>query len=94
MFPDLAPLILWVINIATTLLAGWAVLDCTRRRPDAFPAIGRSSKNLWLALTGGALLVSLAGFRMTSLLGIAAIVIVAVYLLDIRPKIAEITGGR
>jgi hypothetical protein len=86
--------ILLAIDVATLVAAVWAFLDCLRRRDDAFPAIGRHSKALWLALTGGAALVALAGFSPVGILGIAAIVICAVYLLDIRPKIVAITGGR
>ena len=63
-------------------------------RPDAFPAIGRQSKGLWLALTGGATLVALAWFSPIGILGIASIVIASVYLLDIRPKVAEILSGQ
>jgi hypothetical protein len=86
--------ILWSIGMATLVASVWAFVDCLRARPDAFPAIGRQSKGVWLALTGGASLVSLATFSPIGLLGIASIVIAAVYLLDIRPRIAEITAGR
>lgn len=94
MFSGLASWILWAINLATLAAAVWAFASCLRSRPDAFPAIGRRSKGLWLALTGGAVIVALAGFSAMSLLGIAAIVVSAVYLLDIRPRILEITGQR
>ena len=67
-------------------LSAWAFIHCLRTRADAFPAIGRQSKGLWLALTGGATLVSLAWFSPIGILGIASIVIAAVYLLDIRPE--------
>jgi hypothetical protein len=93
MFSGLSSMILWAINLATLVASVWAFVHCLRSRPDAFPAIGRSSKGLWLALTGGAVLVSLLGFSAMSILGIAAIVVSAVYLLDIRPKIIEITSG-
>jgi len=93
MFPALSSWLLFALNIATLVASAWAFVHCLRSRPDAFPAIGRRSKNLWLALTGGAVLVSLAGFSATSIFGIAAIVIAAVYLLDIRPRITEITSG-
>lgn len=86
--------ILWAIGLATLIASAWAFIDCLRARPDAFPAIGRQSKNVWLALTGGATLVSLATFSPIGILGIASIVIAGVYLLDIRPRIAEITAGR
>ena len=49
---------------------------------------------LWLVLTGAAVLVSLAGFSPLGILGIASIVISGIYLLDIRPRIQEITGQR
>ena len=38
--------------------------------------------------------MSLAQFSPIGILGIASIVIAAVYLLDIRPKIAEILSGQ
>jgi hypothetical protein len=94
MFSGLSSWILWAINLATTVAAVWAFVSCLRTRPDAFPAIGRSSKGLWLALTGGASLVALAGFSAMNILGIAAIVISGIYLLDIRPRVLEITGQR
>jgi uncharacterized membrane protein YgaE (UPF0421/DUF939 family) len=93
MFSGLSSMILWAINLATLFASVWAFVHCLRTRPDAFPAIGRRSKGLWLGLTGGAIAVSLAGFSAMSLLGIAAIVISAVYLLDIRPRIIDITSG-
>ena len=86
--------ILWIIGFGTLIVSAWAFIDCIRARPDAFPAIDRQSKGMWLALTGGATLVSLATFSPIGILGIASIVIAGVYLLDIRPKIAEITSGR
>ncbi len=94
MFSGLSNWILWAINLATVVAAVWAFVSCLRTRPDAFPAIGRSSKGLWLALTGGASLVALAGFSAMNILGIAAIVISGIYLLDIRPRVLEITGQR
>lgn len=94
MFFGLTEWILWLIRIASLVIGVWAFIDCVRRRPDAFPAIGRQTKPIWMALTGGAAAVPLIGFSPIGLLGIASIVISAVYLLDIRPRIVEITGGR
>jgi hypothetical protein len=92
MFSSLSSLILSAASLAMLVASGFAFVHCLRARPDAFPAIGRSSKGLWLGLTGGAVLASLA-FSPMSIFGIAAIVISAVYLLDIRPRIVEITRG-
>jgi len=81
------------IGLGTLVASAWAFIHCLRTRPDAFPAVGRQSKNVWLGLTGGATLVSLAPFSPIGILGIASIVIASVYLLDIKPKITEILSG-
>ncbi|MCU0282890.1 MAG: DUF2516 family protein [Candidatus Nanopelagicales bacterium] len=98
MFPTLGAWLLIAISLATLAGAAFAFIDCLRRRPDAFPAVGRRSKQLWVALTGAAALIGLINVALwrspIGLLGIVAIVISAVYLLDIRPRIIEITGGR
>jgi len=98
MFPTLGAWLLIAISIATLIMSAFAFVDCARRRPDAFPAVGRRSKQLWMALTGGAALIGLVNVSLwrnpIGFLGIAAIVIAGVYLLDIRPRIQEITGQR
>ena len=86
-------MILQAIYFGTLVIGVWAFIDCVRRRPDAFPAIGRKSKALWLALTGVSTLIAAVAYSPIGLIGIAAIVINAVYLLDIRPRIIEITSG-
>lgn len=99
-FAALSPLgwIYELLDLALLVAAGWAFFDCARRRPDAFPAVGRSSKGLWLALTGLSALYAVGGVMSAAapmgILAIAAVVITGVYLLDIRPKIIEITSGR
>ena len=98
-FAALTPLawIYEVLDFALLIAAGWAFIDCIRRRPDAFPAVGRSSKGLWLVLTGLSAVYAVGGVLSASppmgIIAIAAVVITAVYLLDIRPKIIEITSG-
>ncbi len=91
---QLTDVIQFAIGLATLMACALAFLHCLRARPDAFPAIGRHSKNLWLALTGGATLLSLVTPNSIGYVGIASIVISGVYLLDIKPKITEITSGR
>ena len=87
-----------VLNFALLICAAWAFVSCVRTRPDAFPAIGRSSKGLWAVLTGLSAVYAVGGVLTAAapmgLFAIAAVVITAVYLLDLRPKILEITGQR
>ncbi len=86
-----------LLDLALLVAAGFAFIDCIRRRPDAFPAIGRSSKGLWLVLTGLSALYAVGGVLSAAppmgIFAIAAVVITALYLLDLRPKIIEITSG-
>ena len=91
-------LVYLALNAILLVFSAWAFVSCLRTRPDAFPAIGRRSKGLWAVLTGLAAFYALGGVLVaaapTGLFAIAATVITAVYMLDIRPKIKEITGGR
>ena len=104
--PDLAyawamnalQLVYLVLNAALLICAVWAFVSCLRTRSDAFPAIGRSSKGLWAVLTGLSTVYAVGGVLTAAapmgIFAIAAVVITAVYLLDLRPKILEITGQR
>ena len=82
-------LALWIVTLG---VKAFAFVDCLRRRGDAFPAIGRQTKTLWLILTGLAALTGLVPNLTLSIFGIAGIVIALVYLFDIRPRIIENTS--
>ena len=88
---NLVVTVIWVVTLA---LKAYAFVDCVRRPAAAFPAIGRQTKMLWLILTGLALLTGLVPGLTLNLIGIAAVVIAIIYVFDIRPRIAEITGRR
>lgn len=94
---NLVSMIYLLLDLALLGASLWAFVDCLRRRADAFPAVGRSSKNLWATLTGLSAVYALVAVLTLSapigMFSIAAVVITAVYLLDIRPKIIEITSG-
>jgi hypothetical protein len=66
---------------------------CLLQRTDAFAAIGTLSKGIWLALTGGAVLVTLLSLSALSILGLIAITVAAIYLLDIRPALRDAVDG-
>ena len=87
-------LVLLVLWLALTGLQIWALIDCARRPAEAFPAIDRKSKTLWLALTGAALGTGLLFRNPIGIFGIAGAVATLVYLFDVRPKIIEIMKPR
>lgn len=86
---DLVVLVLWIVLLG---LKGFAFVECLRAPTQAFPAVGRQSKVLWLVLTGLALLTGLLPNLTLSLFGIAGVVVALIYVFDIRPKIKSITG--
>jgi hypothetical protein len=82
---------LWVLFLVVKL---WAFVDAARRPAQAYPAVSRQSKTLWLVLTGiSALTAFLPGLTL-GIVGLAGIVVAMVYLFDVRPRIVDITGGR
>ena len=87
---NLVILALWVLFGGVKI---WAFVDCLRRPTQAFTAVGRLTKPVWLLITGVAALTGLLPGLTIGLLGIAGLVGAMVYLFGIRPRIIEITGG-
>lgn len=81
--------VLWVVFGVVKI---WAFVDCARRPAQAFPAVGRVSKVLWLLLTGIAMLTGLIPGLTLGIIGIAGVIVALVYLFDVRVRIAEITS--
>lgn len=82
-----------------------AVVHCALQRSDAFPAIGTLQKPVWLAILGVATLIVLCigvqsigaqqdavSFRL--LFNLITLGASALYLLDVRPGIRDISDGR
>lgn len=86
---NLVVLVVWIILLG---VKGFALIDCVRRPAQAFPAVGKQSKVLWLVLTGVAFLTGLLPNMTLNLIGIAGAVAALVYLFDVRPRLVEIMG--
>ena len=78
-----------LVALASLGVRIWALVDVLLRPADAFPAAGKQTKTLWIVLT--ALGVVLGGG--IGLLGIAALVVAIVYLVDVRPAVREVRRG-
>jgi hypothetical protein len=99
-FNALSPLLWlqWILLVAAMVVEIWAFIDAIRRPTGAFPAAGKQTKQLWLIITGVAMVVGLfsAAFNLgvVSILPIAAFIASAIYLTDVRPKVRGMgTGG-
>jgi hypothetical protein len=80
-----------IVGFAAFVVEAWAFIDAITRPSQAFVAVGKLTKQLWLLITGVSVVVGLAfavfGNPATSMLGVAAFVAAAVYLTDVRPKV-------
>ena len=82
-------LILQIISIAG---AAYAIFHALRQRADAFPATGKLTKNAWLGILAVGLLLTLIG-PIVIMFWIIGVVAIAVYLVDVRPKLDGIQRG-
>ncbi|MDO3648779.1 DUF2516 family protein [Nocardia mangyaensis] len=87
---SLIMLVLWLAAFGATV---FALIHAVRQRPDAFTAVDKMTKPIWLGILGGALLCLLLAAGGFLLLAIIAIVATGVYLADVRPKVDEVQRG-
>ncbi|QIS24690.1 DUF2516 family protein [Nocardia terpenica] len=83
-------LVLWLAALGGTI---FALVHAIRQRPDAFTAVDKLSKPIWVTILGVALAFLLLAKTPVGLLGIAAVVATGVYLADVRPKVDEVQRG-
>ena len=91
MLQELAVYVLRALQIAVLVAVVYAFVHAAMQRPDAYPAVDKLTKPVWLVILGVAgLLVLVFG---VSVLGMAIGAIAAgIYLVDVRPKLLEIQG--
>ncbi|QXQ15635.1 DUF2516 family protein [Skermania piniformis] len=87
-----AGIVLLGLQLLAVAGAVFAVVHAARQRGDAFTAVDKLSKPIWLAILAASLLVLLV-FGPVQLLGIIAVVAVIVYLVDVRPRVDEVQRG-
>ncbi|WP_084721847.1 DUF2516 family protein [Rhodococcus marinonascens] len=72
--------------------AAFALFHAARQRKDAFTAVDKLTKPIWLGILVAAFLALLL-FTPVGLLGIIAVVAVCVYLVDVRPRVDDVQRG-
>jgi Protein of unknown function (DUF2516) len=81
------------LGLVAFVVEAWALIDAIRRPAQAFVAVGKQTKQLWLIILGVAAVVGLYGavygVGPISILPVAAFVAAAIYLADVRPKVKD-----
>ena len=87
-----------VLGLIAFVVEAWALIDAIRRPAQAFVAVGKQTKQLWLIILGVAAVVGLYGavygVGPISILPVAAFVAAAIYLADVRPKVKSFPKDR
>ncbi len=86
-----------VLAYGGAVLGVFCLIDALTRRPDAYAAAGKQTKGTWVGITiACAAVLGLAiispVFEPQSILWLAAIIGVLVYLVDVRPRLREVSG--
>ena len=85
----------WIVLGLSVVALGvevYAVVDCLRRRPDAFVAAGKRTKQFWLLVTGVAVLLGFVALGGVGFLAIVAVIAAGVYLADVKPALDQVMG--
>jgi succinate dehydrogenase/fumarate reductase cytochrome b subunit len=85
-------LILFALQLLALAGAAFAIFHAARQRKDAFTAVDKLSKPIWLGILVASLLVVFL-FGAVHMLGIIAVVAICVYLVDVRPRVDDIQRG-
>ena len=85
-------LILTAVSLVMFAIQGFAFVDATRHRPDAYPAIDRGNKTGWLIGLGLGVVAHMVFWHPLSILNLVGIVAALIYVLDVRPNLLAITG--
>ncbi|MCU1589322.1 MAG: uncharacterized protein JWP11_578 [Frankiales bacterium] len=83
-----------LLDLGLLVLVAWALIDAATRPAAAFVAAGKQTKQIWLAILGGCLLVSLIGLGgILGFFGFIIAVAAIVYLVDVRPAVRGMRPG-
>ena len=94
MLQGVAGVVLYVLIWAVFLATVYAFVHAAMQRPDAYPAVDKLTKPVWLIILGvAAVLCFFFGVQTLDIFfPTIAAVAAGVYLVDVRPKLLEVQG--
>jgi hypothetical protein len=94
MLQGVAGAVLYVLIWAVFLATVYALIHAAMQRPDAYPAVDKLTKPVWLIILGvAAVLCFFFGVQTLDIFfPTIAAVAAGVYLVDVRPKLLEVQG--
>jgi hypothetical protein len=80
-----------LLRLAMLAVQIYALVDAAMRPAPAYAAAGKLSKQAWVTILAGCLVVGL-WLSFFSMLGLAALVATIVYFVDVRPALRRLGG--
>ncbi|MFW0783257.1 DUF2516 family protein [Gordonia sp. CPCC 206044] len=84
-------LILLLLTLVAGVASAVALVHAAVQRSDAFPAVDRQSKVIWVSILAAATLFIWL-FGAVNFLGLIGVVAMLVYLVDVRKRVDDIQG--
>ena len=81
--------VLFALQSAVFVMALYALVHAAMQRPDAYTAVDKLTKPVWLAILAAAAVVA---WVMVPVGGAIAACAAGVYLVDVKPKLIEVQG--
>lgn len=92
---DVRTVIELILLVFALIIMGVALVHAITQRADAFPAIGTLPKGGWIAILAVCMvLMLLFGSGPLSIFGLIGIAAGLIYLLDVRPGLRDLHGGK
>ncbi|AKH86745.1 membrane protein [Streptomyces sp. CNQ-509] len=85
--------LLGLLSLALTVFAGAALILAALAREDAYRAADKNTKQFWLIILGVGFAVMVI-FPIMSFLPIIALIAAIVFMVDVRPALKQVGGGR
>lgn len=82
-------ILLWLLTIVAGIASIVALVHAAIQRPDAFPAVDRQSKVIWVSLLAAATLF-IWFFQAPTVFYLIGVVALIVYLVDVRPRVDSV----
>ena len=83
--------VMLVLGVGVLVMSVYAFVNAAMQRSDAYTAVDKLTKPIWLAILGAAVALTTLLFGQVFIMAIAACAS-GVYLVDVRPKLLEIQG--
>ncbi len=84
-------LVLLALTVVAGVASAVALVHAAIQRPDAFTAVDRQTKVIWVAILAAATLFIWL-FGAVSFLGLIGVVAMLVYIVDVRKRVDDIQG--